>query len=76
MYTKTHGHQLLVNNLYAEEKTAVYVTSLLLNGRDFLKLIVRRKSFHWNSFVVASQSHETFSPDSVLCTLDRSNVLN
>ena len=26
MYTKTYGHQLLVNNLHAEEKTAVHAT--------------------------------------------------
>ena len=29
MYTKTHGHQLLVNNLFAEEKTAIHVTDML-----------------------------------------------
>ena len=29
MYTKTHGHQLSVNNLYAEEKTAIHANSFL-----------------------------------------------
>jgi len=30
MYTKTHGHQLLVNNLYAEEKTPIHETDIYL----------------------------------------------
>ena len=28
MYTKTHGHQLLVNNLYVDEKTAIHATDI------------------------------------------------
>ena len=35
MYTKTHGHQLLVNNLYAEEKTAIHANSFL-HGLKYL----------------------------------------
>ena len=63
MYTKTHGHQLLVNNLYAEEKTAIHANSLL-HGLKYLynailQLIIKRKLFHWKSFAVTNYSAKT-----------------
>jgi len=53
MYAKAHGHQLLVNNLYAEEKIAIHVTNIYLYSA-ILQLIIRRKLFHWKSFVVTN----------------------
>jgi len=53
MYTKTHGHQLLVNNLYAEEKTAIHEADMYLYNA-ILQVIIKRKLFHWKSFVVTN----------------------
>ena len=63
MYTKTHGHQLLVNNLYAEGKTAIHTNSFL-HGLKYLynailQFIIKRKLFHWKSFVVTNYSAKT-----------------
>jgi len=54
MYTKIYGHQLLVNNLYAEEKTAIHETDMYLMYNAILQLIIRRKLFYWKSFVVTN----------------------
>ena len=64
MYTKTHGHHLLVNNLYAEEKTAIHTNSFLHGLKylynNILQLIIKReKLFHWKSFVVTNHSTKT-----------------
>ena len=60
MYTKTHGHQLLVNNLYAEEKTAIHTNSFL-HGLKYLynAILQLRKLFHWKNFAVTNYSVET-----------------
>ena len=63
MYAKRHGHQFLVNNLYAEEKTAIYANSFFYGLKylynAILQLMIKRKLFHWKSFTVTNYSAKT-----------------
>ena len=63
MYTKTHGHHLLVNNLYAEVKIAIHANSFLHSLKylynAILQRIIKRKLFHWKSFAVTNYSAKT-----------------
>ena len=66
MYTKTHGHQLLVNNLYGEEKTAIHMNSFL-HGLNICttpfynllsKEIISLEKFR--GYQLFRENHETF----------------
>jgi len=64
MYTKTHGHQLLVNNLYAEEKTAINATDIYLYN-TILQLIIWEKIFispeKFRNNQLIHENYKTFS---------------
>ena len=71
MYTKTHGHQLSVNNLYAEEKTAIHANSFL-HGLNicttpfttyYQKEIISLEKFR--SYQLFRKNCETFPPRTI-----------
>ena len=73
MYTKTHGHQLLVNNLYEEEKTAIHANSFL-HGLKYLynaiifttyyqKEIISLEKFR--GYQLFRENRETFPPRTI-----------
>ena len=70
--TKTHGHQLLVNSLYAEEKTAIHANSFLHSLKylynAILQLIIKRKIISLEKFCgyqLFRENRETFSPPTI-----------
>jgi len=68
MYTKTHGYQLLVDNLYAEGKTAIHKTNIYLYNA-ILQLIIRRKLFQslekFRDYQLIRKNRETFPPRTI-----------
>ena len=67
MYTKTNGHQLLVNNLYAEGKTAIHTNSFL-HGLKYLynailQLIISLEKFC--GYQLFCENRETFPPRTI-----------
>jgi len=73
VYTKTHEHQLLVNNLYAEEKTAIHATNIVRHHFTtyYQKEIISLEKFR--GYQLICENCETFPPQTI-CNIQLNNT--